>query len=344
MSIVVTYTSALEAMRQPEFAELARAWDERTGHVPAKLPSAEELARIVRGHPVLRALSEPLHLLVSSDANSHSSARVTRHVTRVPHPRDSFVRIGEEVYVTSPELLPFQMARICSVHEEALLVSELCGRYAISPGSEDGMLQRRLPLTTREAIGDLLRRRGSGYGVPTVRAALPISCEDSGSPYESKLALRFRDDPEDGGWQLDFVSMNEEISLRPIGTALDARQIRKPDILFLAPPSAEVEPAMPFRGISVDYKGRVHEDPRVAEEDDTRRNELLAYGIKTYEIRKVHYDDIDYMDGFVERLMRDLGRPARELAFGRERRVELWRELEGIDCVHWSGERARRGR
>lgn len=339
MSIVLTYKSALEAMRQGEFSELASSWDERTGYVPAKLPSAEELERIVGGLPLLQALSKPLHLLVSTDDNSHSCGRVVRHVTRVTQPRDAFVRIGEEVYVSSPELLPFQMARICSVNEEALLMSELCGVYAIDPSAKDGMTQRRCPLTTREALRDFLRRRGSGYGVRAVREALPLACDDSGSPYESKLALRFRGEPDRGAYELDFVSMNEVISLRPIGAALDARHIRKPDILFLAPPSSGPESNMPFRGISVDYKGRVHDDPLVAAEDDTRRNELLAYGIKTYEIRKAHYDDIDYMDDFVERLMRDLGRPAIDLAFGREQRVRLWKELESIDCVHWSKDR-----
>ena len=339
MSIVLTYKSALEAMRQSAFAELVHTWDKRTGYVPAKLPSAEDLERIVAENPLLQALSKPLHLLVSSDDNSHSCKRVVRHVTRVKQPRDAFVRIGEEVYVSSPELLPFQMARICSVCEEALLMSELCGRYAITPQAVEGMEQRRCTLTTRAELRDFLSRRESGYGVRTVREALKLSCDDSGSPFESKLALRFRGEPNRGGYQLDFVSMNEEISLRPIGDALDAKQIRKPDILFLAPPSAGPESSMPFRGIAVDYKGKVHDDPRVAAADDTRRNELLAHGIKTYEIRKCHYDDIGYMDDFVERLMSDLGRPACDLTFGREKRLQLWRELERIDCVHWSRDR-----
>ena len=66
---------------------------------------------------------------------------------------------------------------------------------------------------------------------------------------------------------------------------------------------------MPFRGIAVDYKGRIHDDPVVAERDDTRRNELLAHGIKPYEIRKAHYDNIDYMDSFVTKIRRDLRLP-----------------------------------
>lgn len=332
MSILLTYTSALEAMRDPEFSGLAGAWDERTGHVPERLPTSDELDRIVRENPLLQRLSPPLHLLVSSDCTSHSSARASRHVTRVHQLRDSFSRIGEEAYVVSPELVPFLMARVFTVLEEALLMCELCGTYA---PSASGMIQRAAPLTDRVALRDYLRRRGTGYGTRRVRSALPLVCADSGSPYESKLAIRLHAPAEQGGYGLDIVSMNEEVSLAAIGRAFDERQIRKPDILLMRPDGSEPTPRMPFRGVSVDYKGKVHDSPVVAEQDDTRRNELLAHGIKPYEIRKVHYDDIDYMDSIVQKICHDLMIPCDDLAFGRDRRIALHDELERTDIVHW---------
>ena len=39
MAILLTYTSALEAMRLEEFPDLLAAWDERTAHVPERLPA-----------------------------------------------------------------------------------------------------------------------------------------------------------------------------------------------------------------------------------------------------------------------------------------------------------------
>lgn len=335
MSILITYTSALEVMRLPEFPELAAQWNERTGYIPEKLPTVEELERILDSCPPLRGLSRPLHLLVSSDNNSHSSRRVVRHVTRLVHPRTAFVRIAEEVCVASPELLPLQMARVATSLEETLLMCELCGTYAISAGFEDGMLQRRGTLTTRKGIEAFLDSMGSCYGKGKVRDALPLVCADSGSPYESKLGVRLRAQREQGGYKLSFVSMNEELSLEAIGAEFDRKQVRKPDILVLAPANFGPDARMPFRGISVDYKGRIHDDPVVAERDDTRRNELLAHGIKPYEIRKKHYDDIDYMDSFVTKIRRDLRLPADDLAFGREARIALHDALEKIDGVHW---------
>lgn len=335
MSLVLTYTSALEALRLPECPGLMAEWDERTDYLPERLPSRDEIERALADCPPLQALSRPIHLLVSSDCTSHSSRLVTRHVTRFSHPRDAFVRIAENVCVTSPELLPLQMAKVATELDEALLMCELCGTYAIAEHAEGGMLQRHAPLTTRGGIESLLSRMRGCHGTGKVRAALPLVSVDSGSPYESKLALRLRGAPEIGGYGLDVVSLNEELDLEAIGREFDAKRVRKPDILILAPPSTGPDPSMPFRGVAVDYKGRVHDDPVVAERDDTRRNELLAHGIKPYEIRKAHYDDIAYMDDIVAKIRRDLRLPADDLAFGRARREALHDALERVDGIHW---------
>lgn len=129
------------------------------------------------------------------------------------------------------------------------------------------------------------------------------------------------------------------IELEPIGRALDELQVRKPDILLLAPPHRGPQTNMPFRGVAVDYKGKIHDEPEVAERDDRRRNELLAYGIKPYEIRKSHYDDLDYMDGLVQRLRHDLGMPPLDLSYGHEERQRLHDELERVNGLTWSGSR-----
>lgn len=322
-------------MRLPEFPRLMAAWNERTGYVPERLPTVEELEQALADCPPLQNLSRPIHLLASTDRTSHSSKLIARHVTRFPHPRDAFVRIAENVCVSSPELLPLQMAKVATDLEEIMLMCELCGIYAIAEHAEKGMLQRDAPLTTRDDIESFLSRMRGCHGIKKVRAALPLVSVDSGSPYESKLALRLRGAPEIGGNDLEIVSMNEELRLEAIGRTFDKKRIRKPDILVLAPPKSEPDPNMPFRGVSVDYKGEVHDEPAVAEQDDTRRNELIAYGIKPYEVRKVHYDDIDYMDDLVVKIGRDLGISTDNLAFGRGQRIALHDALELVDGIHW---------
>lgn len=206
----------------------------------------------------LGKLSTPLHLLVSTDNDSHTSDLVIRHVTKLRPPRRAFVRLGEGPCVSSLGLIAFQMARICTVHELALLMSELCGTYTIDPRVPDGFFRREKPLATLQDIRGLLLRMGTGYGTKRVRAALPLACQDSWSPMESKLALRLRLPAQDGGFEVPYRSLNEEISLRPIGEDLEERKIRIPDILILNPERPRPGDPLASIGISLDYNGRVH--------------------------------------------------------------------------------------
>lgn len=341
MGMLLTCQSALEVLRRPDFDELVERWGTPTNVVPDKLPSHEELMRALKGDPVVSALDRPLHLLVSNDANSHSSDLITRHVSRVPYPRGSFVRVGEGVLVSTPEIIGFQMARICTVNELVLLLSELLGTYAIDRSAKRGMRLRHDPLTSREELERFLRKMGHGYGTRKMREALPLVSQDSSSPMESKLALRIRAPREMGGYQASFVSMNEEISLRPIGERLDELRVRKPDIVFLNPRRVLDGGPRRFIGVSLDYNGEDHRSPEREREDGLRRIELLAHGIKAYEIFKCHYDDIGIMDSLMQAIARDVGMGDLGLPFGREGRMALHDELEHYDCVRWSGERNR---
>lgn len=339
MGMLLARQSALEVLRRPDFKELVEEWGTPTNSVPDKLPSHEDLVDALSNDPVVSSLSRPIHLLVSNDRNSHSSKLVARHVSHVSYPRGSFVRVGEGLLVSSPELIGFQMARICTVNELVLLLSELLGTYAIDPLEKRGMRQRGSSLTTREELERFLRKMGYAHGTRKMREALPLVSQDSASPMESKLALRIRAPREMGGYQTPFVSMNEEISLQPIGAHLDELRVRKPDIVFLNPRRPELGTPRAFIGVSLDYNGEDHKDPEREREDGVRRIELLAHGIKAFEIFKCHYDDIEVMDSIMQTIARDADLPELDLSFGRNERIALHDELERYDCVHWSGTR-----
>ena len=337
--IYLTYKSALEVVRRADFPRLVEEWGDASRMIPDSFPSLEGVADACRVDPLLEDLTYPLHLLVSTDRCAHSTRLATRHVSTVRHPPGSFVRVGARTWVSSPELLPFQMARTCTPVELALLLDELLGIYAIDPSRHEGMLTRDAPLTTKGDVEAFLHQVGSGYGSRKVRAALPLASQDSASPMESKLALRVRAPRELGGYGTEFVSMNEEVSLRPIGDEFDARRIRKPDILFLRRHVPEHEGVHVFRGVALDYNGAIHLSAEQAAIDDDRRIELLAHDIKPYAVNKQQYDSIESMDFVMDAILRDLDLPRDVLAEGRELRVALHDELERYDCVHWSGER-----
>ena len=108
MDILLTYQTALQAIRLEEYPALAREWDERTGLVPERIPRMADVRRMLAECPTLGRLSLPLQLLVSSDATSHSCELFSRRISHDIYPGHAFVRIDREVLVVSPELLPMQ--------------------------------------------------------------------------------------------------------------------------------------------------------------------------------------------------------------------------------------------
>lgn len=187
------------------------------------------------------------------------------------------------------------------------------------------------------------RPHGSLPGGSKLRRALARARERSGSPRESKTVHRLEFSPRLGGYGLEVVGLNDPVLVERAGAALGEAQerIRKPDIMLLAPADAPLG-SIPFRGCALDYQGEYHRDEAQKEKDTNRRNELLACGIKPYEIEKDHYDDPGYLDWLVSRIRRDLGieepslgERAREARRARRERLRL--ELDRADGLTWTG-------
>lgn len=226
--------------------------------------------------------------------------------------------------------------------ELIFLLGELLGTYAIAPGLDDGMFNRRVPLTTPELVRAHLDRLGTVPGVAQVRAALDAACVGSASPYETRLSMRLGLRPVLGGYHLRVLSMNEPLEVKRIVARLGTG-VRKPDVFL-----GSTREDSPFSGVAFDYHGGVHREPSQIAYDLRRQNELLAIDFKPYALDKALYDDLDYMDGIVAKVRRDLGLPEEwlseeERARRRDLRQWLHDELERIDGVNWNGrERARR--
>ena len=323
MSILVSHTSALQLMRLRGYPARVKEWSESTSYVPPKLPGHQKVMRIISADDLLRELLMPLDLLVRTDNNSHTTALADKHVTRSAFPRDAFVRLSEDLYCVAPELIAFQMARGASVEQVALLLYELVGTYALDCGSSYGMTQRKEPLTTIEAISEMLLRRGSTHGSRKVGAALPLVAPDSGSPMESKLALRIKAPVDQGGWGMQFTSMNHSMWLGRLSGRFEELKLRKPDILFCG-----VREGSGPRFVALEYHGAWHLQDEQVKKDEVRRNEFAANGIKDYTIFKDQYDDLDYMDWLLSQIGEELGICMDSLAWGKNLREDLYQRLE----------------
>ena len=345
MDVLLTHTTALEALRTWGEQGLLEGDQCSVLEVPTRVVREVELRELIDSSALLQSLSTPLHLLSSGTRASRRTRLVHEHLQRDSLPRGSIVRLAPGVRCVSPEHLAVQMSFSLTLLELTVLFSELLGLYAVYPTSEKGMYQRERPLMTPESLLAHLDALGPRKGTRLVRRALAMACVRSGSPRETKLSLRLSLRPELGGYGLSILSMNEPVEVRRTHDRMK-KGTRRPDILIAGPE----QPGRGRRVAAVEYNGRDHDAPQQIAEDARRTNELVAVGIPEFVVRREQYDDLDYMDGLVERIREKIGLPRQvrdvELSAGLRRlRWELYTELEQIDGVTWKGrerERARR--
>ena len=344
MDILLSHTTALEALRTWDAQALIERGEVADLEVPAKIAHEGQLRDLIDSSALLRSLSKPLHLLSSRTRASRRTRLVHEHLQRDPLPRGSVVRLAPGVCCVSPEHLAVQMSFSLTLLELTVLLCELLGLYAICPSCERGMIQRESPLMTPESLLAHLDALGPRKGTRLVRRALAMACVRSGSPRETKLSLRLSLRPELGGYGLSILSMNESVEVERIHDRLQ-KGTRRPDILVAGPG----RPGQERRVAAVEYNGRDHDTPRQIAEDARRTNELVAVDIPEFVVRREYYGDLDYMDGLVERIREKLGLPRQvrgvELSERLRRlRWELYLELERIDGVTWKGRERERAR
>lgn len=344
--MMLSHTSALEVLRRSDAPRLIeRGRLARRPAVPSDMPSVAVSERALRRVAPLRDLERPLDVAVSREAGRHRSELVRGHLLAFDLPADAAFSLAPDVLCAGPELVALQMAEYASDLELLLLVDELCGHYAIQPAASSGLVKRLDPLTSGEKILGLLDRLGAVRGSVKLRRAVERSRARSGSPRESKTAHLLGFGTRAGGFGIEIVSLNEPLLVERAETILEevSERVRKPDLLILAPEQAPA--SMPFRGVALDYQGGYHRDPLQESSDINRRNELLACGVKDYEIAAEHFSSLPYLEWLVGRMQNDLGMASRRLS-GAERsaldarRARLHASIEEVDGLHWTGRKA----
>lgn len=166
-------------------------------------------------------------LLVPDHARSHRSQRGQTHVWSRP------VQAGmlwstpwPEVYVASPELIVFQVAREHGLLTAALMALELCGNYA-----KIGDLPERPALTTPRDLRNFFEGLGQGPRSVAMRAA-ECAAPGSKSPMESRSYLMVAGPRFVGGRHLTKPVMNLDIPIRPDDAIFLGRSHVKGDLTW----------------------------------------------------------------------------------------------------------------
>lgn len=329
MDIVISHTAALHLIRQmPGPASLPVADSAR---LPQRMPSICELQEARALCPALDEVEGPIGVLLVTKTAERECSHAVGHVWSSRLPRRAFLQVEQGIRCPSPLFLPVLLASRLNELEMVLLLAELMGLYSLTPHREIGLIQRDAPLITPDELRSFLDDIGPVWGSAKVRRALDRAPVLAASPLEAKLYLRMTLPFAKGGYHLGKVVLNDEVSLSRVSRRIKTLSKRKPDLLFVG---AEKH------GVCLDYMGAWHDDAAQVRKDTHRRNELLANGFTPYEIYKVHYDDLDYMDSLADSIRADLGMS--EVTVDRERRARrrrarfyLWRDLEAIDALVW---------
>ena len=131
-------------------------------------------------------LPMPVHIM--TDKVPRSKDNIVFHSVPKNLPLRSFVRIGDNLYVLSPEACLLMAANKLSVPMLSLLATELSAMYVRDRFAE--FLQHsRKPITTTGRIRNYLESASNVSGIKKARRAISYSHDNSNSPMESVVSV-----------------------------------------------------------------------------------------------------------------------------------------------------------
>lgn len=137
----------------------------------------------------------PLFALVASKQNKRRVVRVRQRVLTSKVPLYSFSRLGDSVYVPSPEFLFALMAHYLTLPGLMLLAMELCGHYRLTgapsnrPLDSSTTIYDQPVLTNVAKLQTFIDKCGSFSGKKNAQRALKYVADDAASPMESIVYL-----------------------------------------------------------------------------------------------------------------------------------------------------------
>lgn len=267
----------------------------------------------------------PLHILVP---NAHSRVRGTgilAHAANGSLPTGSILWLDENSSVVCPELLFLQMADSFSLPALVMLGMELCGHF--SRQADDplmGDVVDGVPAATSvERLKSHLAALKGTKGLRKAREALRYVCDHAVSAPEAVLAVMFGLPPEEGGYGMGPLLLNERVQLGESGSLGKAKN-RYPDLMFgFAPVGLNYDGSKHFSVIDLmaaaealarsDAKGQdaargVLRDKLLAArakviDDNLRNRQLAAEGRIVFSVTKEDLSNVSRLDELARQVL-----------------------------------------
>lgn len=300
-SLVISHASALEAYRRARWDGVEGALLEDLypdSMIPSLGPeslAADESLRPLRlpahSHDMaarantLIGCSGRLDVIVGRAQARRSPAALNCHVWTGLVSDGLVSQLDAGVYLSGPELLFAQMARLLSKVSLLELAYELCGSYAIRLDGKDCAFDIA-PLTTPERLRWVVGACPGIKGVGRARWAASHVLAGSSSPMEAKLAILLSLPRSEGGWGCEPPLLNHSIHLSREAQSHCGRTRLDADLYF---ERAQTD---------VEYHGkRWHSGLVNKMSDDARANALDMMGIDCNVIWGTQIYDEEALDG-----------------------------------------------
>lgn len=239
------------------------------------LPLSTEISTVTKNNlPLPSMLNDSLlHVLVRSDLHHRSFNDLAIHQCGRPLPKESFRKIGNNLYIDAPE---FSFLEMSSELSSAKLVEYgfiLCGNYALSHSGD--YTSRPKPLTTKAKLEAYLAKSASFHGINKARIALKYVLENSASPMETKLAMMLCLPKNKGGFGLPMPTMNYKVNFPRRMLKTCHKRYVVLDIYW------------PDKAVAIEYDGEAyHSTTEALNSDRLKSSELSTLGITTIRVDK----------------------------------------------------------
>jgi len=193
--------------------------------------------------------NEPLHVLVPKDARHIRMSTVKTHVLWSGNASAAALWVDSHASIVRPEILFLQMAEELPLPSLVMLGYELCGNFsrdAVNP--INGYATLEIPTATSvEKLAGYLSECAGARGVAKARKALDYVSDNALSPMEALLGMMYSLPPDESGYGMGTVTLNERVSVGKPDES-DRMRARYPDLSFS------------FAPVGINYDGEDHLD------------------------------------------------------------------------------------
>jgi len=246
MEMIISHKSALEYWRLHGNVKMDDLVRIRLKNLPDSIPKHS----LIRGRTPL-GLSHPINVMTGNKNAKRKTKTVWSRLYTGPIPKDCFIKIDDELLVSTPQFCFFQMAGELSLIKLIELGFELCGSYTLAAGCEPGKeseyspvehsdadeysngiehiqesesapyeekrtsktLYGHPPLASTKVIADVVNHLKGVSGQKKTQRALRYIAGGSASPMETILSMLLTLPHKLGGYGLPMPVLNKRINI-----------------------------------------------------------------------------------------------------------------------------------